>query len=356
MTLPSLAEAPHRHQRLPHTDEAWRARTAAARLDAMERAAPRLRDALRNSGTVLATRTFDVATFPYPTRFAFGGACTVPVPYVWLHNRAVLLEYRDLEGQRRRLLANPSRPDGSRAAPYFRDLTGGVPKLMQGPLERSLSRQAPPLPIQLAAAGIDPSSIDLVTFDHLHVQDVRPLLGPGGLYPKAKLLVHAVELEAARHLHPQQRYWYVDGGLDGVSAEHLAPFEHDLLLGEGLALIRTPGHTEGNHSIVFALPDGLVSISENGVAAECYAPLESRIPGLRQHAAHTGEAVILNANTRERTLDQYTSMRLEAALAAFDGPFPRHFSSSELTTSPLAPLIRPTFTWGAIDHGVVADG
>ena len=199
---------------------------------------------------------------------------------------------------------------------------------------------------------VDPKSIDYITFDHLHVQDVAPMLGRDGFYPNARLLVTRPEIESLRMLHPMQEFWYVKDSLDGIKEEHLAYFEGDLLLGEGVALIHTPGHTEGNHSIAINAGGGLVTISENGIAAECYAPLESEIPGLKAYAERTGFEVVLNSNTRERTLDQYTSMMLERALSQSpDHALPRHFSSSELTQNPLAPGVRPTHAWLKLQLG-----
>lgn len=345
MTLPGT-------RRLTELREAWAVTGAGARLEAVTRAAPRLKTAIEDSGSPLTVRTLDVATFPYPTEFAFFGACAIPVPYVWLFNRAVLVEYRDLEGIKRRLLVNPAWAEGARRAPYFRDLLSRAPAPLRPAMERALSHQEPPVHEQLKAMGVEPASIDYVTFDHLHVQHVGPMLGPTGFYPNAKLLVTKQEIEGLRCLHPMQRYWYVADSLDGVRAKTLAVFEGDLLLGEGVGLVATPGHTEGNHTIVINLAGGLVTISENGVSAECYAPAKSEIPGLASHAKRTGFDVILNSNTRERTLDQYTSMKLEQILAhSPDHEFPRHFSSSELTRSSLAPGVKPTFSWQKIQQG-----
>src|SRR6185503_3160534 len=91
--------------------------------------------------------------------------------------------------------------------------------------------------------------------------------------------------------------------------------DHDVKLGEGVALVRTPGHTQGNHSIVVRTTEGLMVTSENGVSADCYAPLKSRIPGLRSYARRTGMEVVLNGNTLEGALDQYISMVQEKELA-----------------------------------------
>lgn len=357
MALPSThAPAPPTLRTLDHLDAAWRESPPGARLQAVERAAVRLRAAIQASGAVLAVRTFEIARFPYPTRFAFNEAARTPLPYVWLKNRAVLVEYRDLAGARRRLLVNPTWPEGSKRAPYFKRIYQAVPGVIEAAFDRKVGELARPIPDQLRAAGIDPASIDQVTFDHLHVQDLGPLFGERGFYPSAVLLATSTELAAAANLHPLQRFWYVEGALSAVPPDRIHPFERDVLLGEGVALVRTPGHTEGNHTIALNLGDGLLTISENGVSADAYAPEQSAIPGLQAHARRTGDRVILNANSRERTLDQYTSMRLEAILAAPRGDtegVPRHFPSSELIATRLAPGIRPTFPCTPIDQGVL---
>src|SRR5436190_563420 len=116
---------------LTQLDEAWRMRAPGARLEAVERHAASLCDAIQKSGVVRAVRTMDVGRFPYPTAHAFGGACTSTIGYVWLENRAMLIEYRDFEGRTKRLLANPSRPEGSKKAPYFQSITEKIPGVME---------------------------------------------------------------------------------------------------------------------------------------------------------------------------------------------------------------------------------
>jgi len=333
---------------LPLLDEAWAHSSGSARLHAVQRAAPRLRDTIKESGTVKTIKTFDIALFPYPSKFAFQNACSLPLKYAWLTNRAIFVEYVDRDQELRRLLINPSRPAGARKAPYFQEITGMVPNWA----EFLMSREYTPLETQLKNAQIDPLSIDYITFDHLHVQEVGPLLGPSGIYPNAKLLVTQTELNAASKLHPLQRYWYVEGAVANIDPTAVVSFDKDLSLGEGVALVRTPGHTEGNHSICLHTPYALYTISENGVCPDAYQPRRSLIPGLNRYAETHDADVVLNANTLERSLDQYTSMRLECILAKSDDPdgWPNHFSSSELTPYYLAPLLEPTHAIGEIHY------
>ena len=213
----------------------------------------------------------------------------------------------------------------------------------------------------LQEIGVAPESIDYVVFDHLHVQDLRGLLGSEdgtrALLPHAKLLTQHQELQTLACPHPLQSPWYVADGLRGVDSRKIISLRGDYLIGQGLALIRTPGHTAGNHSPVLHTDSGLWTISENGIAVDAYAPMHSEIPGLRKYARAANVEVILNANSREASLAQYTSMVLEKLLAdpcAERPEFPQHFSSSELTKSRLSPGTRPSYSHGAITHGTLA--
>jgi hypothetical protein len=156
------------------------------------------------------------------------------------------------------------------------------------------------------------------------------------------------EWESARALTAPQARWYCPGGLDGVSPERVVLLDGDVMLGDAFALVATPGHTEGNHSIVVRTSEGVMVTSENGIAAECYAPEHSRIPGLAEYAK-TGMDVVLNGNTLERGLDQYLSMVVEKTLAGpspRDPRFPNVVPSSELVPAWYAPGLRPTFSFG----------
>ena len=82
-----------------------------------------------------------------------------------------------------------------------------------------------------------------------------------------------------------------------------------------MALVWTPGHTDGNHSLCINTDDGVWVSSENGVAADSWHPHLSKIPGVRKTAEFFGREVILNSNTLEDSIDQYDSMLKEKALA-----------------------------------------
>ena len=102
-----------------------------------------------------------------------------------------------------------------------------------------------------------------------------------------------------------------------------------------MALIHTPGHTEGNHSLAARVPDGIRVTSENTAGADAYEPKHSRINAVRRHALSTGVEVILNGNTLEGSNDQYISMVLEKTWQARrpTPDYPNCATSSERTPS-----------------------
>ena len=360
-TATPTAELPSTITRLSEMDAAWGEDNPGARLAAVRRAGMKLRQRIIDSGRTVAVRTFPVNAFPYPNEYGMAGAARSPAPFVILKNAMQLCQVSGEGGRVINILVNPSDPLRSVEAPYFRKQMDRFGEFFA----RKLFPQLSTVPDALAKLGLTPEDIDFVTFDHLHTQDVRGLLGtiepePGkaaptaALLPRARLLVQSSELRTLEELHPLQARWYVRDGIRGVPRDRFVVLDGDYLVGAGFALVRTPGHTEGNHSLVMHTGTGLWTVSENGVAVECYAPMASKIPGLRKYARETESEFILNSNTRENSLDQYISMALEKTLAdpsAERPEFPQCFPSSEMVKSRLAPGLRPTFSHGSISWG-----
>jgi glyoxylase-like metal-dependent hydrolase (beta-lactamase superfamily II) len=343
---------PESFVRLTELDAAWAEPTPGVRLAAIRRAARALHDRIAAAGAAVCVRTADMGTAPYPVRFGLEGAARSPLGFLFIRNRMQLVQIEHA-GRVTNVLVNPT--DAARVVhtPYFARLMARFGLL--GPVFARSSIHGTPADA-LASWGVSPADIDYVTFDHMHTQDVRGLLAPGGVLPRARLIIQRAELDTFRDMHPHQRDWYQPDGLDGVAPDRIVVVDGDYSLGPGLAIVRTPGHTRGNHSPVVVTDRGLWTISENGVCVDAYAPGSSAIRGLRAHARSTGVEVILNSNTRENSLDQYTSMVLEKTLAdpSTERPeFPQHFCSSELVRHPLAPGLAPTFSHRAITHGQV---
>ncbi len=297
--------------------------------------------------------SFDVIKAPYPTRYGLRDACTHPAPFLHILNRTFVAQFETAEGLKT-LIAEPLDRLGNARTPFFAELAAKL----GGPRSRIATALWPNITDTtsiLAELGLRPEDIDYVTYDHLHTQNVAAWLGGDTPYfPNAKLLVTRQEWSSALEPLPYDARWYCPGGLEGVPPSRVQFFEHDIELGGAVALLRTPGHTEGNHSIVVHTDEGLFVTSENGVAADAYAPQHSRIRGLRKWARRTGAEVVLNGNTLERALDQYLSMVMEKEVAgpsARHPDFPNVAPSSEMTRHLLSPGLSPTYHLGAIRFG-----
>jgi hypothetical protein len=167
------------------------------------------------------------------------------------------------------------------------------------------------------------------------------------------MIVQRTELAAMAELHPLQRPWYQPETYADLRPQALLVIDGDVLLGPGVAILATPGHTIGNQSLVLNTSTGVWASSENVIATECLTPEISRIPGLSRWAHRWGQELIINANTIESTAEQYNSCVKEKLIvdrSAADARFLQFFPSSELTRSRLAPGASPTFTHGGIHH------
>lgn len=330
-----------------------------AKLEAVRHLAQDFHKRFRSGPTALAVRTFDLISFPYPTRFGFWGAAFSPAPYVVMTNRTLLVQF--LQGnQIKTLLMNPSDYQASQSAPFFAKQIKRYGNFLS---QNILSTKYGTVPEYLQKLGIKPSQIDYVSFDHLHVQDLRGLMGtndPNGktvkeaLFPNASFIFHKAEVESMKQLHPVQMPWYVPNALKDVKTDRQILIDSDIMLGEGVAILHTPGHTAGNISLAVNTPNGVFVTSENGVSIDSYCPLESKIPGLRQYAREWEVEVILNANTVEYTAEQYISMikeKIVAGTGALGADIPNFFPSSELTSSWLAPWLKPTFSRCSVEFG-----
>ena len=338
--------------------------TADRELAALREAVPDLRAAVQASVRPDAVATADLITLPYPTGFGLWRAAATPAPFLWIVNRMVVVQWTEEDGTPRTLLWEPTDHDLARDTPYYVRLrTRNVLP------ERYLTGVHGTVLGHLARLGIRPGDVDYLAFDHLHTQDVRRLIGTRGpapdlgrhdapvvpWLPNARLIVQTREWDTARNPHPLQRPWYQPETYTDLREEAMLFVDGDVALGPGVALLFTPGHTLGNMSLVLHTDTGLWTSSENGIAAECYEPSASRIPGVRRWAAAWGQEVVLNANVLEFTAWQYNAMVVEKHVAdvAGSGPFRQTFPSSELVRTARSPGTAPTFSHSAIRHGRV---
>jgi hypothetical protein len=337
-------------------DDAWRVTGHGPRLRAVRDAAERVRARLVSGPHVVSVRTLPLGTLPYPTKYAFNGCARSLAPFVSLTHRCVLVQFLQ-RGARKTLLFNPTDVVAGRATPYFARLKARVPDR----IEPLLAKRFDPLEKQLAALGLTPEDIDYVAFDHFHSQDMRTLLGTvDGVhpprFPNATLLAPENEWADWDDLHPMQRAWFVRDGKLGARTDRVELTARDLALGDGVMLLRTPGHTSGNQTLFLSTPDGVWGISECGTCADNWSPLDSKISGLAASCKRTDVDVVINANSPELGATQYTSMVLERTIVdrvRHAPAFVQMFSSSEVTPSVLAPGLSPTLLHREITVGKV---
>jgi len=344
-------------QRITELDAAWQERSHGPRLRAVRRGAERLRERFASGPRCLAVRTLPLTTLAYPTKYAFWGAAFSPAPYVTMTHRCLLVQFLE-DGAPRNLLFNPTDIDAARKTPFFARLIAELGERVTD----LLAKRFEPLEAQLAKLGLGPERIDYVAFDHFHTQDLRGLLGTADgsrppRFPNARLLAPKREWEDWNDLHPMQRAWFVRDGKTGVREDRVVLTDGDLQLGDGIMLVRTPGHTTGNQTLFVHTDDGVWGVSENGTCADNWSPIDSTIRGLAATCRRQELDIVLNANTPELAADQYTSMILERSIVdrVHRAPaFVQMFPSSEVTPSLLAPGLTPTLVHGSLEHGVVA--
>lgn len=342
--------------------------TPAEELRRIRAAAPGFKEWFRSTGQATAFASRSLVTLPYPRRFGLWEACSLPVPYVWMTNRMFVVQWQE-EGRTKTLVAEPSDYELGVETPFLKHSVDKLPMGNERALDTLFTRHRT-VEQHLADLGIAVEDVDFVAFDHLHTQDIRRLVGTHGpapdlgydapippLFPNAKLIVQRDELEHVKDVHPFQARFHQSWTYGDIREENLQITEGDVLLGGGVALLRTPGHTLGNHTLVVNTPHGILTSSENGVAVESYAPERSKIPGVAKWAAEWGYEVVMNFNTPEYASWQYNSM-IKEKLIADPVPgrreFPMVVPSSELTRHRLAPGIKPTLEHGELTIGRIA--
>lgn len=336
--------------------DAWATRGFGKRAVAVREGAGRLRSAIDAMPAVVSVRTLPITTFLYPNKYALWAAALSPAPFVELAHRATLVQFKQ-NGALKTLLFNPTDPDRARQTPFFaRTIEQFGQRLSDFMITRS-----EPVDAQLARLGVTPESVDYVAFDHFHTQDVRGLLGTtdGRLkarFPNAKLLAPQAEWDDWASPSPMQSSWVVVEGRRGAIEDRVVLTRDDLVLGDGVMLIRTPGHTVGNQTLFFKTDRGVWGVSENGTSADNWSPRASRIAGVAHTAKLHDYEVVLNANTAEDAATQYSAMLLEKTVVdrvAHNDDFVQMFPSSELLASVKSPGVSPTYQHHRIEHGAV---
>jgi len=364
--MPTDAQPTNREiSAISHFAAAGREPQPGRQLELIRQAAPGFRDWFRTTGMPDWIGTFDLVSLPYPTRFGLFRAAMSPAPFLSLTHRLMVVRWHEPDGRPRVLLFEPTDVELARRTPYFARLSSSTPNAF----ERAFSKPLGDVLTHLRSVGIENNDVDWITFDHLHTQDVRrwigtaapaPDISPGtpvpALLPNAKLLVQRSELESLTSLHPLQVPWYQPFAYSDLRRDALRVIEGDVLIGPGVALLSTPGHTVGNQTLVVNTETGIWASSENVIGTECLTPEHSRIPGLRRYTRTWDQEVVLNANTLEAAARHYNSCVLEKSIvdaSRADSRFLQFMPSSELTGNALSPGTSPTFTHSGIFHGTL---
>src|SRR6185503_16460105 len=104
MNADATSSLPSHCEPLTELDAAWRAPSAGERLAAVRRGGAALREKIIGSGRAIAVRTFDVSQ----------------APYLFIMNRANLVQFETRDGEVKNLLFNPTDAARSAETPFFR--------------------------------------------------------------------------------------------------------------------------------------------------------------------------------------------------------------------------------------------
>jgi hypothetical protein len=300
-------------------------------------------------------QTIDLVSIPYPVKSAFGDAASLINPYLYVTNRLIVLQFATQTGSKT-LLFSPSDLTANAKTPYFQGIQKFIDRFKNilqpiiAPIHNTVEEA-------LNSIGITPDQIDFISYDHLHTQDLRKWLGSyqqPAYFPNAKLLVMHQEWEAVKDLLPLQNHWYCPDGVDGIDPNKIIPLHSSIMLGESIALIHTPGHTQGSQSLVVNTDTGILVCSQNGIAVDNYSPENSTIHGIANYVQQNQMAVIPNGDHPELRIDQYISMVLEKTIADKHPTDKRFFNimpSSELSARWQPFALAPTLSFGEIQFG-----
>src|SRR5256885_17267548 len=157
------------------------------------------------------------------------------------------------------------RPPRSTLFPYTTLFRSMGPKLSDKERDIWAYERDPGLPDALAGVGLQPQDIDLVVLSHLHFDHIGALVTPGRdgeltpLFPRARHVVQATELEAWRHPDPRSKPSYKPENLGVLEAEgRLQLVEGDQEVAPGIRVRVTGGHTAGHQAVYVSVQEQTV--------------------------------------------------------------------------------------------------
>ncbi len=309
-------------------------------------------------------QVFDLVSVPYAVKSAFGKATTLLNPYLYVTHRFIVMQFATHAGNKTLLFSpsnskNESKNKTTLAKPNtfkglrLKNLRASAKEI----LKPWLTPRHNSVEDALKSVGIIPEQIDFICYSNLQHQDLRKWLGSHehkAYFPNAKLLVMHQEWEAIKDLLPLQSQNYHPDGVDGIESNKIIPLHSSIMLGDSVALVQTPGKTQGNQSLVANTDSGISVFSHNGIAVDNYSPEYSTIYGLADYSIETNMAVIPNGRAPELSLDQYISMMLEKTIADknhLDERFNNVIPVAELSARWQPFALSPTFSFGEMRQG-----
>lgn len=168
---------------------------------------------------------------------------------------------------------------------------------------------------QLAAAGIDPSSIRYVLQTHLHIDHTGAL----GHFPAATVVAHRRELDAARSADPPQDAGYVRADFDRPELEWRLLDEDTDLFGDGtVRTVASPGHSAGHTSV-------LVQLSRTGTILLTGDASDTR----RQFDGLDRPRVIFSREEANRSLERLRALAAQTGALVVPGHDPEEWARLE---------------------------
>lgn len=110
--------------------------------------------------------------------------------------------------------------------------------------------------VALGELGVEPASIDVVIMSHLHFDHSggatrRTASGFEAVFPRARHVIQAKELHAARHAHERNKASYLAENWEPLAeAGLLDAVEGEVEVAPGVRVVPTPGHTPGHQSVL----------------------------------------------------------------------------------------------------------
>lgn len=179
-------------------------------------------------------------------------------------------------------------------------------------------------PANLAAAGVDPKSIDIVVISHFHGDHISGLRTADGAltYPNAEIKVPAKEWaywsdegNASRAPQGQQPTFQNTKRMFGSIADKLTKYEWGKEVAPGITAQDTNGHTPGHTSFVIASGSRTALIQADVTAG--YAPLVVTNPSWQVGGDMDGTQA---EQTRRKLYDMLAAERM--LVSGYHFPFP----------------------------------